>query len=176
MGKTWCRDRTLDMHPGHGPWTCTQLWVHGGGELRWDIMCVSIGVFVCMRMCVCGGVDFIACVLWTCTVGNAGEDSGVVLGSSPPPMMYLGGHKLPPGEPSTHHFQKAILWLPRSLLPQTTVRIQPLPLKTPRLCPPPSCLALSADFSLISHHHSDATSTDTGSDQGEDFSWSGRNL
>ena len=97
-----------------------QLWVLGGGELRRDIVCVSVCVFVCMRMCVCGGVDFIACVLWTCTVGNAGEGSGVVLGSSLPPMMYLGGPKLPPGEPSTHHFQKATLCLPRSLLPQTT--------------------------------------------------------
>lgn len=118
-----------------------------------ECLCVCVHAYVC----VCGGVDFIACVLWTCTVGNAGEDSGVVLGSSPPPTMYLGGHKLPPAEPSTHHFQKATLWLPRSLLPQTTVRLQPLPLKTPRLCPPPSCLDLSADFSLISHHHSDAT-------------------
>ena len=32
-----------------------QLWVLGGGELRRDIVCVSVCVFVCMCMCVCVG-------------------------------------------------------------------------------------------------------------------------
>lgn len=142
-----------------------QLWVHGGGELRW-ISCVRVSVCLCACGCVCVvGWALLHVCSGRAQWGMLVRTVGWYLGSSPPPTMYLRGHKLPPGEPSTHHFQKATLWLPRSLLPQTTVRLQPLPLKTPRLCPPPSCLALSADFSLISHHHSDATSTDADSDQ-----------
>ena len=89
-------------------------------------VCVCVYVFVCARACVCGGVGFIAVVLWTCTVGEAGDDSGVVSTHD----VLLRSHKLPPGEPSTLHFQKATPWLPRSLLlPETTVRLQPFLLR-----------------------------------------------
>ena len=120
LGQSWCEEHLRWGRHGAetGPWVPTvgAWWGRTASGYRvCECLCVCVHVYVC----VCG-VDFIACVLWTCTVGNAGEGSGVVLGSSLPPMMYLGGPKLPPGEPSTHHFQKATLCLPRSLLPQTT--------------------------------------------------------
>lgn len=130
LGQSWCWEHLRWGRHGAetGPWVPTvgARW----GRMNWDIVCVCVYAFVCARAHVCGGVGFIAVVLWMCTVGEAGEDSGVVPGFLPSTHdVLLRGRKLPPGEPFTH-FQKATPWLPRSLLlPQTTVRLQPFPLR-----------------------------------------------
>ena len=118
LGQSWCWEHLRWGRHGAetGPWVPTVGAWWGQNELGYCV-CVCVYVFVCARACVYGGVGFIAVMLWTCTVGEAGDDSGVVSGFLPSTHdVLLRGRKLPPGEPSTLHFQKATPWLPRSLL------------------------------------------------------------